>query len=336
MAIVEDLVVSAYGAFVGLKGKRLRVTVKEETLAEAPLLYLRSVQISTRSASFSAAALAACTESGIPVHFVDAIGGCYATVVSPFLTTVVTSRRCQIAALETATGVTIARSLAAGKIRSQAMHLRYQARRQPEDIAKEFQDTAINLLIESDRMAALEAANLEDVRSTLMGIEGYSARLYWDAIGRLIPENYQWTGRTGRHATDPINCLLNYGYGILYGEVQNALVIAGLEPHVGLIHTDRPGKPSLVLDLIEEFRAPIVDRTMVGLATRGYEVQFDGEGRLERAFRKNYAEHILSRLGAQGIYQGKRYTLRSIIQLQARGLAAALRCEQEYIPYTGG
>jgi CRISPR-associated protein Cas1 len=133
-----------------------------------------------------------------------------------------------------------------------------------------------------------------------------------------------------------VNCLLNYGYGILYGEVQNALVIAGLEPYIGLVHTDRPGKPSLTLDLIEEFRAPIVDRTVVGLVNRHYEVRMDEEGRLEREFRKNYAEHILSRLNAQGVYQKKRYQLRSIIQLQARALAAALRGECTYESYTGG
>ncbi|MBN1310268.1 MAG: CRISPR-associated endonuclease Cas1 [Anaerolineae bacterium] len=336
MAIIEDLVVSEYGAFVGLKGKRLRVSLKEAAAVEAPLLHLRSVQIATRSASLSAAALAACAEAGIPIHFVDAVEGHYAMMVSPYLTTVVATRRHQIAALENGTGVSVARALAAGKIRSQAAHLRYQARRQPEEMAHSLKQTAIDLLAESDRIADLEASTLEEVRAEMMGREGYCARLYWGAIGQLIPSSYDWPGRTGRHATDPINCLLNYGYGILYGEVQNALVIAGLEPHVGLIHTDRPGKPSLVLDQIEEFRAPIVDRTMLGLANRGYEVRFDGNGRLEREFRKNYAGHILSRLSAQGKYQGKRYTLRSIIQWQARTLAAALRGEQEYQAYTGG
>jgi CRISPR-associated protein Cas1 len=155
-------------------------------------------------------------------------------------------------------------------------------------------------------------------------------------LGPLIPESYAWSGRSGRHATDTTNILLNYGYGILYGEVQNALVIAGLEPYAGLIHTDRPGKPSLTCDLIEEFRAPIVDRTVIGLLNRGYEVKLDEHGRLEREIRRGFAEHILSRLNAQGTVGGKRYILRSIIQMQARRLAAAFRGESEYESYTGG
>ncbi len=336
MAIVEDLIVTEYGAFVGLHGKRLRVTVKNEKLLDAPLLHLRSVQILTRSASLSAAALSACCEAGIPIHFVDAFDGNYATVLSPCLTTVITTRRHQLNAISNGAGVEIACQLGMGKIKSQVANLRYLARRQPDRIRHDMEQLGIDLLAYADRLVDIHAESLDDVRAVLMGIEGQCARLYWGALGLLIPEEYEWTGRTGRHATDPVNCLLNYGYGILYGEVQNALVIAGLEPYAGLVHTDRPGKPSLTLDLIEEFRAPVVDRTVIGLVNRHYEVRFEEDGRLEREFRKNFAEHILSRLNAQSVYQKKRYQLRSIIQLQARVLAAALRGEQSYLAYTGG
>lgn len=336
MAIIEDLVVSEHGAFVGLHSQRLRVSVKDQKIVDAPLMHLRSVQITTRSASLSAAALAACCEAGIPVHFIDAVQGNYATILSPHLTTVVETRRKQIMAVEDMTGVGIAQQIGAGKIRSQAANLRYIARRQPEDCAQMLQQASIDLLAYADLLTKMEANTIQEVRAEIMGIEGYCARIYWNALSSLIPTSYGWTGRTGRHATDPINCLLNYGYGILYGEVQNALVIAGLEPYLGLVHTDRPGKPSLTLDLIEEFRAPIIDRTVIGLANRQYEVHLDPDGRLTRETRRSYADHVLSRLNAQGLYHKKRYTLRSIIQLQARRLAAALRGECDYSAYTGG
>jgi CRISPR-associated protein Cas1 len=80
----------------------------------------------------------------------------------------------------------------------------------------------------------------------------------------------------------------------------------------------------------------VVDRTVIGLVNRHYEVKFDEHQRLEREMRKNFAEHILSRLKAQGTYARKRYELRSIIQMQARRLATAFRGEDEYHPYTGG
>ncbi len=337
MAIIEDLVVSDYGAFIGLHGGRVRVDFKTAKSIDAPLLHLRSIQIHSRSVSISAAALAACCEAGIPVHFVDAFVGNYATVLSPTLTTVMNTRRQQMTVIANERGVEIARQIGFGKVKSQVANLRYLARRQPEAISREFHLIGLDMLDTVAPLETLQAEKVEDIRAYCMGIEGHCASLYWGALKMLIPvDEYQWTGRTGRHADDPINMLLNYGYGILYGEVQNALVIAGLEPYAGLLHTDRPGKPSLTLDLIEEFRAPIVDRTVIGLINRHYEVRFDENGKLDRDFRKNFAEHILSRLNAQGVYTGKRYQLRSIIQLQARLLAAAFRGEATYAAYTGG
>ncbi len=335
MPVIEDLLVSERGAFVGLHGGRLRIQQEGKPVVDAPLMHLRSVQVLTRSASISAAALAACCEAGIPVHFVDAFAGNYASVLSAQLTTVVTTRRAQLDALHHERGVVIAGALAAGKIQSQAVNLRYLARNHP-DQAADLRDAQLELLGYVDQLTRYRGDQLDDLRNLFMGVEGYCARRYWAALAPLIPAEYGWQGRTGRGATDPANILLNYGYGILYGEVQNALALAGLEPYAGLIHTDRPGKPSLTCDLIEEFRAPIVDRTVIGLLTRDLRVEIDTDGRLTREFRKTFAEHILSRLRAQGTVDRKRYELRSIIQIQARRLAAAFRGEADYQPYTGG
>jgi len=336
MAIVEDLIVADYGAFVGLKGRRIHVTIPDHPAVDAPLMHLRSVQVLTHAASVSASALAACCEHGIPIHFIDAVKGNYATLLSPKLTTVMTSRRCQIQAMETQRGVSIARQIGVGKIRSQIVNLRYLARRQNVNLAEGFRFAENDLLDCLADMETLRADNLDEVRAIMMGIEGRGSRIYWETLGPIIPEVYGWPGRIGRHATDPVNSLLNYGYGILYGEVQNALVIAGLEPYAGLIHTDRAGKPALTLDMIEEFRAPIVDRTVIGLVNRQFSVDIDENGRMTRETRKSYAGHVLSRLEAQGKVNGKRYRLRSIIQIQARRLAAAFRGEEHYQAYTGG
>jgi CRISP-associated protein Cas1 len=336
MAIIEDLIVTEPGSFVGLNGKRIRVELKTGETVEAPILHLRSVQVLTRAASVSVAAIAACCEAGIAVHLIDGYEGHCASLVSSALTTVITSRRAQLEALHDARGVAIARALGAGKIRSQAYNLRYVARRQEGAIAAALQEADADLLGYADRLEALDAETVDEVRAAMMGIEGYCARRYWQALTPVIPAQYGWTERTGRHAGDPVNVLLNYGYGILYGEVQKALIVAGLEPYAGLIHTDRPGKPSLTCDLIEEFRAPIVDRTVIGLVNRQFTVTFRDDGRLDHECRRALAEHIISRLKAQGVYGRKKYELRSIIQMQARRLAAAFRGDQEYQSYGGG
>jgi CRISPR-associated protein Cas1 len=179
-----------------------------------------------------------------------------------------------------------------------------------------------------------EGHTIDDVRDQLFSIEGRAAQVYWRGIKLVLPASLNWPGRKGRGARDPFNSALNYGYGILYAQVERALVLAGLDPYGGFIHVDRPGKPSLVLDLIEEFRAPIVDRTMLGLANKGVAIEQDEDGRLTESTRRFLAEKVLARLEVSERYEKKRYPLRVIIQMQARHLATFVRGErEEYRPF---
>ena len=336
MAIVEELIISDYGAFVGVKGGRLYIEIPEKPRQEAPLMHLRNLLVLTRSASISTATYFACADAGALVSLIDPIDGTCLSMLSNKLTTVVETRRCQLETMTHPRGVTIAKGLAVGKIMSQAQNLRYIARRYENEIGAHLKETSHTLQAYADKITNLDAPTIDEIRNQMMGYEGYGARIYWEALSRLIPDEYGWAGRVGRGAKDPVNVLLNYGYGILYGEVEHALHRAGLEPYAGLIHTDRPGKPSLTCDLIEEFRAPIVDRTVIGLVNRHYTVEFDENGLLTRDMRRNFAEHILERLRAQGVYDKNRLELRSIIQKQARKLATAFRGEGDYRAYIGG
>jgi CRISPR-associated protein Cas1 len=126
-----------------------------------------------------------------------------------------------------------------------------------------------------------------------------------------------------------VNSLLNYGYGILYSQVWGAVLNAGLEPFAGFLHVDRPGKPSLVLDLVEEFRQPVVDRAVIAHLNLGEEIKLV-QGMLAPETRKALVERVMERLQATETYQGKRYQVRSIIQMQARRLASFLRGQGAY------
>ena len=115
-----------------------------------------------------------------------------------------------------------------------------------------------------------------------------------------------WPGRETRGATDRFNSALNYGYGILYAKVEQALVLAGLDPYGGFLHADRPGKPSLVLDLIEEFRQTVVDRTIIGMVNKHVAIEQDENDRLTETTRKKIAEKVLERLESSEMYEKKR------------------------------
>jgi CRISPR-associated protein Cas1 len=334
MPIVKQLVADQFGTHIGKYSERLKVTKKGDTLQQAPLLHLEAVSILSRGVSISADALAACTERGIPIYFLDERGAPYASIYAAGLTGTVLTRREQLRAYDDERGLLLGVAFAAGKVQNQAITLRYLAKTRKETPTGEAllraADEVLDYQAPLERLAtqATRPATIDQVRDQVMGLEGNAARLYWQAVRAILPESYNWQERSGRGAIDPINSLLNYGYGILYGQVERALVLAGLDPYAGFVHADRPGKPSLVLDLIEEFRQVAVDRVVFGLANRHYTVEQDEQGRLSEATRKNFADHILQHLESDVRYAGKRHPLRQVIQMQARQVVTFVRSER--------
>ncbi|MGH2592581.1 MAG: CRISPR-associated endonuclease Cas1, partial [Anaerolineae bacterium] len=291
MTITQHLIVKESGAYIGKHSERLKVTKKGETLAQAPLLHLESVLITGPGVSISADAVRECAERGIPIHFISGSGTAYASLYSAGLTGTVLTRRAQLEAFKDGRGLAAAMAFASGKIQNQANLLKYMAKYRKETAPELYEELRLRSDEVRDHVFELEqvrrlpemrdgTATIDDVRSELMGIEGRAAQRYWGAIKQVLPEECGWPGREGRGASDPVNGALNYGYGILYGQVERALVLAGLDPYAGFAHADRPGKPSLTLDFIEEFRQPVVDRTVFGLVNKGVKLEQDERGLL--------------------------------------------------------
>lgn len=339
MGIVRHLIVEEYGTFVGKHSERLQVErVKtREKVQQAPLMHLETVLIATRGASLSADAIEACAEAGIPIHFLSSHGQPYAALYSAGLAGTVETRRAQLAALAGPLGLALAKGMAVGKIRNQATLLKYMAKyRKEKDLAlyEEVRLLAGEVAGHEEELRRVEGESLEEVRFRVLSAEGRAAQKYWQAVGRLLLTEMEWPGRRTQGATDPLNSALNYGYGILYGAVERACVLAGLDPYAGFLHVDRPGKPSLVLDLIEEFRQPVVDRTVLGMVNKGMPVTLDEQGRLIPESRRLLAEKVLARLDSPERFEGKRYALSSIIQMQARHVATFVRGQRAvYEPF---
>jgi len=336
MPVVRQLVISEYGAFVGKHQGRLRVSRDGEVLAEAPLLHLEEVLVIGTRVSLSADAVRACCTAGIPIHFLDPAGRPYAALYAAGLTGTVLTRREQLLAYRDRRGVELAVAFARGKITNQANFLRYTAKYREEaapEVGRLLKKEAERVRDSLDELRHLKGDTVEEVRGQILSVEGRAAQRYWDALKAVVPESYGWPGRVTRGARDPVNAALNYGYGILYGQVERALVLAGLDPYGGFIHADRPGKPSLVFDLIEEFRTVVVDRTVVGMVTKGVKLEMEG-GRLTETARRTMAEKILERLEAAERYEKKRQPLRVVLQSQARHIATFVRGDRAaYEPF---
>ena len=336
--IIDHLLLTEPGLHVAKHSGRLRVTrIKTgERVIEAPLIHLQTVLIASRGVSITAAAIAECAERGIPIHFIDGVGRPYGTLYSAGMTATILTRREQIRAYDDARGHTLALAFTRGKIQSQETLLRYAARYREETNPAAYQQAiqaAADLRGILDSLPALgdQYPTLENLRLHLMAQEAQAAKAYWGAFGALLREDApEWPGRRHRGARDPLNSALNYGYGILYGVIERACLLAGLDPYAGYLHTDRPGKPSLVLDLIEPFRQAIVDRTVLAYFNRGRKLALNDSGKITPESRKALAQAVLERLDSrQKTENGQRLTFHSIIQRDARRLAAFLRGERE-------
>lgn len=339
------LIVDQFGAYLGKHSERIQIKVKGELVAEAPLLTLENVLILSNGVSLSTDALRQCAENGIPVHCLSSRGEPYAALYAAGLGGTVQTRRAQYAAYNDRRGAMLAAGFAGGKIQNQARLLKYIAknRKEKDTLCYTALQTAADKVEAHEKevrawLSDTEELNSDTRRAELLSIEGRAAQAYWEGVQAVVPSTLKWPGREGRGATDPFNAALNYGYGVLYGQVERAILLAGLDPYAGFIHVDRPGKPSLVLDLIEEFRAPVVDRAVLGMLGQGITLKQDAEGRLEMETRRALAERVLERIEeSTERYEGKRQKLRWIIQSQARHVASFLRGERAaYQPFKAG
>lgn len=360
---METLHVAETGVFLGKYSERLVIRRGRDTVSEHALLHLEQVVVSGRGVSFSADLVEECCARGIAITLLKAGGKPYARVAPAEMPATVLTRRAQLAAYADARGARVARAIAEGKLRNQANLLRYFAKYRrsratvspggaapPEEEARlpgTLARAAAGILALREELAALPAISADALRPHLMNREGRAGALYWAAVAALLGPSAAFPGREHRGAAHPLNAALNYGYGILQSQVWTAITLAGLEPHGGFIHVDRPGRPSLVLDLMEEFRQPVVDRPLLAAWGRGWRPRQEpgsaaGEGEaageapaplLTVESRREVAARILERLETATPYGKKRQSLKNVIQLQARHLAVVVRGESEYAPY---
>ena len=197
-------------------------------------------------------ALTLAARSGVNIAVVDRYSGLTAFLNTPHDRS--TIRRAQYTYVDDPTHrLDIARRIVDAKVANSVTLLR----RTPARWQRIPLDTAVRL--NHPRVSARTAPT----PAALLGIEGSAARLYFHGLKALIPEDYSFTGRRRRPPTDPVNAMLSYGYTIRLAETTRALELASLDATIGFLHTPHRGRPSLALDLMEEFRTLIVDTAVL-------------------------------------------------------------------------
>ncbi len=335
------LMIDGYGMSIGKHSERVQIKRQGEVLTEVPLLEIDRITLATRGAVISTDLVEACVNNGIQINFLDYSGRPLALISSPNLNGTVITRRKQIEAFHEVTGTVFSKQFVRAKLTNQLHLIKYFAKYRKltnSPVYNELQTRCHNISNNIKEVGRVPNLPIDLVRGQLLSIEGRAGREYWRGvkllIGKKVPE---FAGREHRGASDLFNCMLNYGYGILYSQIWGALMLAGLEPFAGFLHVDRPGKPSLVLDFIEEFRQPVVDHAIIALLGKSGPREGNlKDGMLSPPLRKEIALKVEERLNAVHRYQNCNLTLKAIIQRQARLLAAFFRGETRYRPFVGG
>lgn len=191
-----------------------------------------------------------------------------------------------------------------------------------------------------------EKEKLEDVRekmeqasslAELMGLEGEGSRVYFMAIKKIIPQELGFKGRKKHPPSDPVNALLSYGYTILHHRVENGLMLAGLTPFEGVIHSTYRNRPSLSFDLTEEFRQVIIDRVVLTEVVRGEikegDFEWDETSRgcfMKEDKKKEFLKILYARFEEKHRYENEKMQFRDIIFMQAKKLAKAIKGDEKY------
>lgn len=333
-----QLFISNFGTFLGKKSERLIVREDKKVVNEVPFHDLEQIIIENPGVSISTDCIRECVKHGIYISFLDYSGRPYASLISPYLVGTAATRREQLMAYYDQRGIQLAKAFVEGKLKNQINTLKYFAKYRKganREIYEQIYGGIARMEKFAQELKEIKGKCIDDIRAQVMSVEGRVGNIYWEMVKQLTEGKVSFPGREHRGASDPINSLLNYGYGILSQQIEKALVLSGLDIFGGYLHVDRPGKKSLVYDFVEEFRQPVVDRVVIAIINKGVQIGMDEEG-LATQTKRDFADKIFERLEHKEKFQGKNFALKTIIQSQARRIVTFLRGEARYKPFVSG
>lgn len=314
---MKHLVVADYGAFLGLDSHRLAVRDGDD-VRHYPLNRLCTISIAKRGVSLSSDLVESLSARGIKLFFLDFRGVPHSALVGQSQHGVVAVRTAQMAFCQNNT-LPLAKKIVEAKIKNQRAVLNHLGKyhRHPS-----LQSAAGELL-----QNAAEAQKTKNIEA-LLGFEGASANVYFQSLreARLFSSSFR--KREGRGSREINNAMLNLGYAVLSSYILNAVINAGLEPYLGIMHTTRPGRMALVLDIMEEYRAWVVDRSVIKLRT-----QSEGKETLNLNLKKALICEIQKTCAKKYNYRSKKHKLEYVIQRQMYRLCGHFYGEKTYKPY---
>ncbi len=289
--LLNTLYVSTEDAYLSLEGENVVIKQGEKELGRFPLHTLESI-VSFSYAGASPALMGVCGERNVDLAFFTPHGRFLARSVGETRGNVLLRRTQYRMADDQGESIRVNRNFIFGKI----YNCRQSIQRTRRDHGMRVNDAVL-----SDISAKLNGYLLQimDMKTDgeLRGIEGVAASAYFDAFDEMIlngKETFTFRSRNRRPPTDPVNAMLSFAYTLLTNDCTAALEGVGLDPYVGFMHTDRPGRASLALDLMEELRPSIADRFVLTqinnrtIAAKDFVTRENGAVRMTDEARKGF------------------------------------------------
>lgn len=263
---LNTLYVFTPGSYLHRDHRNVVVEVEKQVRAAIPIHHLDAVAVFTH-AMVSPGLMELCVENGVALTYLSESGRVVARIDAPRSGNVLLRREQFRRADRPEDCARLARHFVAGKLQN-ARNVLLRAGRDADEADDPAALRRAASLIGQHVEALPQAADLDAIR----GHEGDAARVYFGAFPGLIRParraEFPMNGRSRRPPLDRVNALLSFTYALMTHDCVAALTAAGLDPDVGFLHVDRPGRPGLALDLVEEFRTLVADRLVLALINR--------------------------------------------------------------------
>jgi CRISPR-associated protein Cas1 len=329
------LFLDTFGASLVKKDGNLLVKTKDGSFVVDPNK-VEAIVVS-RGALVSSDAVIYAAEHSIDIVFTDKMGKVKGRVWSPKVSAVTLIRRHQLEFSFSSKAVEWIKKILAEKITNQIAVLLAFYDRSDEKFSRQIDSVINKLQTYRTKIESLKADFISEAAPGLRGWEGAASKAYFSVLGKMVLPQYQTDQRSQHPARDVFNALLNYAYGILYGRIESALIKAGIDPYVGVMHREDYGRPVLTFDVIEKFRH-WADFVVVSLlrqnviSDESFSVDPDGGVWLEGLGKRILIQSMYDYLDEQITYKGKHITRTKIIDSYAFDLAKMfLRLKSKYL-----
>lgn len=335
---LNTLYITSDDAYVSKERETFVVEVNHEKVFQAPIHSIENI-VCFGFKALTPALMAFCAENNVGVSYLSEYGKFLARVSGPQHGNVLLRKAQYAIADNEQQCLSIARPIIAAKVTNYRSLLQRHQRNHADDCPAEVVSAASAM---GNRLSEIERSQSLD---ELRGHEGECATIYFGVLSALIVEqrdDFDFQQRSKRPPLDPANALLSFLYAILANDVRSAVETVGLDPQVGFLHQLRPGRPSLALDLMEEFRAYLGDRIMLNLINlkqvtkKDFEIREGGEVRMSDEARKTLLTAYQKRKQEEITHPflNEKMTIGLLPHIQAQLLARYIRGDiKEYPPF---